>query len=101
MVIKNLVSDSADYWERTADFETIKDSSILTEIVKQTLDAILARQNNNTGLFYTWLQDKSSYLYGQGLVLKILSNEGTWVNSKPDDKYAMAAEKLALFLAEH
>jgi hypothetical protein len=96
-----LKADSLSSWVRASSFETIRDSGILTDITRQTISALLNRQNQNTGLFYTWLTDKTSYLYGQGLVLKILSMEGKWENSQPLDSCSIAAEKLALFLVNH
>ncbi|NOU16226.1 MAG: T9SS type A sorting domain-containing protein [Bacteroidales bacterium] len=101
IAFKKLKTDSAASWVRATSFETLNDSSVLPIIAKQALKAILNRQNSNTGLFCTWLADKVSYLYGQGLVLKILSSEGQWENSKPVDSCSRAAEKLALFLVKN
>lgn len=99
VIIKYLKTDSPSSWNRAISFESIKDSSVLSEIKNKALSALLGRQDRNTGLFYTWLTNKYAYLYGQGLLLKILSMEGKWENSEPADTIAMAAERLALFLA--
>ena len=93
--------DSIGSWHRSESFETLNDTSLLKTIKNEAISAILSRQDTNTGLFHTWFQDNSSYLYGHGLVLKILSIEGIWENSKPIDSIAMAAERLALFLVEN
>jgi hypothetical protein len=101
VAFRKLLCDSISSWTRANTYESLKDSSILPNIAREALKAILNRQNSNTGLFYTWHQDQSSYLYGQGLVLKILSGEGKWKNSEPIDSCARAAEKLAIFLINH
>jgi hypothetical protein len=62
------------------------------------VQAIKDRQNPN-GLLTTWMQDGSSWLYGQGLALRVLTDEGVWEGSTPANDIAVAAEKLARFLA--
>jgi hypothetical protein len=99
VAFRKLQADSVALWQRALSFETIKDSSLLTTVVDTTLNTILKRQNA-TGLFSTWLNDQTSELYGQGLVLKILATAGKWNNAKPSDLNALAAEKLALFLVK-
>ena len=44
-------SDSITSWPRAHTFEILKDSSILPVVIKQTVRAILNRQDKNTGLF--------------------------------------------------
>ncbi len=100
VVFRKLQFASVDEWQRAVSFETLKDTSTLDSIKNQTLRGILSRQAAN-GLFYTWLEDKTSFLYGHGLILKILSIEGQWNQSIPLNVYAEAAEKLALFLVSH
>jgi hypothetical protein len=100
VAFRKLQTDSIGSWKRTNTFETTRDSSILPGIISQTVESILGRQNNNTGLFATWLYDHTSELYGQALALKILALEGTWKNGKPIDSCAKAVEKLALFLVK-
>jgi hypothetical protein len=101
VAFRKLSADSVSSWTRANKFEALKDSNILPVIIKQTVNAILNRQNTNTGLFSTWLTDQSSYLYGQGLVMKILSLEGKWNNTQAVDSCAKAAEKLAMFFVNH
>jgi hypothetical protein len=97
---RNLRYDFISDWRRATSLETLEDDTIHQTIKQNAIDAILARQSS-TGLFYTWLEDRSSYLYGHGLVLKLLSLEGVWENKECDNQYAEAAEKLALFLCAH
>lgn len=100
VVFRKLQMDNAANWHRTNTFESLKDTSYLDTIKQQALQGILARQTS-TGLFYTWREDKSSWLYGHGILLKVLTIEGIWQNSSPLNASAIAAEKLALFLANH
>lgn len=70
--IHNLVGTRMADWVRgtarefinPADYVAIKDNAI---------EAIINRQQS-TGLLTTWTQDNTSWLYGQGLALKALSN---------------------------
>ncbi len=98
--VKNLKISNTRHWQRASKFETLKDTSLLDSVKNQALRGILSRQVSN-GLFYTWREDKSSWLYGHGLVLKILSLEGAWQDNVPVNNCARAAEKLALFLINH
>lgn len=95
--VRNLQVSNTATWQRAQSFEHLEGSDILDTVKNQALQGILDRQASN-GLFYTWKEDNASWLYGQGLVLKLLSLEGSWENSMPVDPSAMAAEKLALFL---
>jgi hypothetical protein len=97
---RNLQADSIAGWPRADSFEALTDTNGFGSIKRNAVDAIVSRQAP-TGLFYTWYQDSSSYLYGHGLTLKILSLEGKWENGHPADAYSTAAEKLAEFLIEH
>jgi hypothetical protein len=86
-------------WERATEQEFIDPQSTIA-IGKKAIEALINRQKS-TGLLTTWDEDGTSWLYGQGLALKALSLEGNWKQGNPDDKAAMAAEKLALFLSSH
>jgi hypothetical protein len=73
---KGLKCDRIAGWERTKVFSSLTNSSSVLEIIrKSALDTILSRQLP-VGLLCTWREDGSSWLYGQGLALKILSIEG-------------------------
>ncbi len=76
------------------------DPSELNTIRQNAASALLSRQNPN-GLLTTWIPDNSSWLYGQGLALRVLTEEGQWSNGSPVNAFAEGAEKLALFLAGH
>ena len=97
---RNLHYASISEWERATAFEELYNKEGYEKIKKDAITAILARQSER-GLFYTWKENNTANLYGQGLILKLLSNEGTWYNSQPMDSCAHAAKKLASFLAEH
>ncbi len=95
--IYKLVGTKMADWDRATTREFINPNDF--ESVKQNaIDAIINRQTS-TGLLTTWTEDMSSWLYGQGLALKALSTEGIWSLGAPSNSSAMAAEKLALFLA--
>ena len=98
--VKNLQISNIRSWQRADHFEFPGDSVLLDSVKSHALQGILNRQVSN-GLLYTWKEDRSSWLYGHGLVLKILSMEGSWQNNVPVNDCARAAEKLALFLASH
>ncbi|QQS51215.1 MAG: hypothetical protein IPM71_00380 [Bacteroidota bacterium] len=100
LVIRKLQLGNPSEWQRINYFETLIDSSILDTIKNQAIKGILARQVPN-GLFYTWKEDPTSWLYGHGMLLKLLSIEGEWENSLPINDCAKAAEKLALFFVEN
>ena len=87
-------------WERTTDLEWLSDSPTLTSIKENALQAIMVRQMPN-GLLCTWREDASSWLYGQGLALKLLSQEGKWIGSTSQNQPAEVAGKLARFLSAH
>ncbi len=95
--IFNLVGTKMSDWERATSREFINPDDFVT-IKQNAINAIINRQTS-TGLLTTWTQDNSSWLYGQGLALKALSLDGVWNQGKPVNPSAMAAEKLALFLA--
>jgi hypothetical protein len=99
---RNMVSQSVDSFNRAIAPEPLSEIAMeeLSDIRKDAISAIKNRQEN-TGLLTTWLQDGSSWLYGQGLALKALTEEGTWDSQGPVTEYALAAEKLARFLASH
>lgn len=100
VVFRKLKRDNVVNWQRASAFETLKDTSLLDTIKSQAINALLSRQTP-TGLFYTWEEDKSSWLYGHGILLKLLTIEGEWNNALPANDCAVAAEKLALFLINH
>lgn len=95
--IFNLVGTKMADWERATSKEFINPNDFKS-IKQNAIDAIINRQKS-TGLLTTWIQDNSSWLYGQGLALKALSCEGNWSLGVPSNPTAMTAEKLALFLA--
>ncbi len=99
---RNLVAVNGDSLERADYFETLDeiDSLTLDTIKTNAATAIMERQAP-TGLLYTWKEDNSSWLYGHGLALKILTEEGIWTDSMPVNDFAVAAESLAHFLAEN
>ncbi len=99
---RNLIARDADLLERTNKLEPLDsvDITILDTVKTNAATAIMERQGA-TGLLYTWKQDNSSWLYGQGLALKILTGEGTWENSLPVNNFADAAASLAHFLADN
>ncbi len=98
--VKNLKIENAAKWQRAERTEVLSGSAILDSVKNKAIRGILSRQVSN-GLFYTWKEDKSSWLYGHGLLLKILALEGIWENSVPMNDCAKASEKLALFLINH
>jgi hypothetical protein len=96
---RNLAYDHIGNWSRALDFDSINNSNDeLNEIKRIMLDTITNRQAS-TGLLTTWREDGSSWLYGQGLALKILSLEGSWKAESGDSvRCKDAATKLANFL---
>ncbi len=96
----NLMAASADEFIRADETEFLTDFDVdeLESIRLNAAQAIKGRQNPN-GLLTTWLQDGSSWLYGQGLALRALTEEGEWNGAIASNEYALAAEKLAQFLA--
>ncbi|MFN8206103.1 MAG: hypothetical protein U0T82_01655 [Bacteroidales bacterium] len=86
-------------WPRVTERELI-DPSGLSSVKENAVNALISRQKS-TGLLTTWAEDGTSWLYGQGLALKALSLEGSWVGGVPSNAAAVAAEKLALFLVNH
>jgi len=97
---RNLVADSTGGWLGTSELELLTvPSDTLIAIKQNALDFILSRQTE-TGLLTTWAEGGLSWLYGQGLALKILALEGEWDEQyNPINEYAEAAQKLARFLA--
>jgi Secretion system C-terminal sorting domain len=98
--VKNLRMENAARWQKAERTEVLTRSAMLDSVKNKAIRGILSRQVSN-GLFYTWKEDKSSWLYGHGLLLKILALEGIWQNSIPINDCARAAEKLAFFLINH
>jgi hypothetical protein len=99
---KNLIARSIGQFSRADSFESLTGipAEQLKTISENAVKAIAGRQKNS-GLLTTWIPDGSSWLYGQGLALKALCEEGQWNNGIPADAYAEAASKLAHFLASH
>ena len=100
VTFRKLMARSVDEFIRTDKAEYLTDfcTCELETIRMNAAQAITDRQNPN-GLLTTWLQDGSSWLYGQGLALRALTEEGIWDGSTPANDFAFAAEKLARFLA--
>ncbi len=100
VAFRNLMAASVNEFIRADETEQITDLSTveLENIRLNAAQAITGRQNPN-GLLTTWLQDGSSWLYGQGLALRVLTEEGAWNGVIAANDYALAAEKLARFLA--
>lgn len=98
----HFMAQSADAFVRAVESEPLTDYSAgeLENIRLNAAAAIKGRQNPN-GLLTTWLQDGSSWLYGQGLALRALTEEGIWNGTVAGNDYATAARDLAHFLAEH
>jgi len=98
----NLIAQSvsgfirADKAEKLTSFSTDE----LENIRLNAARGIQGRQNPN-GLLTTWLPDGSSWLYGQGLALRVLTEEGVWNGTVALNDFAVAAEKLAHFMATH
>lgn len=101
VVFRNFLIDSVDLWQRAITFEQAPFPSLHDSIKEKALQALLNRQDTVTGLFCSWQYDSTSWLYGHGLVLKLLSYKGIWEDGQAMDSVAVAAEKLALFLARH
>jgi len=97
--IQNLFGANMAIWNRATSREFINPLDYMT-IKENAINALMNRQKS-TGLLTTWTEDGSSWLYGQGLALKALSIEGNWSLGVPNNTAAVAAEKLALFLANH
>jgi hypothetical protein len=97
---RNLMAASVDGFIRAGEAEYLTDFSTgdLENISLNAAQAIKVRQNPN-GLITTWIQAGSSWLYGQGLALRVLTEEGEWNGSAASNDYAIAAAKLARFLA--
>jgi hypothetical protein len=99
---RNLIAGDVDLFERADYLEPLDsiDSIKLDTIKTNAVTAIMKRQAG-TGLLYTWKTDNSSWLYGHGLALKILTEEGRWENTLPANNFAVAASNLAHFLADN
>ncbi len=97
--IHNLVGTKMADWQRGTSREFINPSDFIS-IKENAIKAIINRQKS-TGLLTTWTEDNSSWLYGQGLALKALCNEGTWSQGIANNAAAIAAEKLSMFLINH
>jgi len=99
---RNLSYTSISQWERATSFEDLNNSSQeLLQIDRILLDSICSRQAP-TGLLVTWNEDQSSWLYGQGLALKILSQCADRKAVSDDSaKYKNVTTQLAYFLINH
>jgi hypothetical protein len=97
--IYNLAGTKMASWQRATSQEFINPNDFVT-VKENAIQAIMSRQKS-TGLLTTWNEDKSSWLYGQGLALKALSTEGNWSLGVPNNTAAVSAEKLAMFLINH
>jgi hypothetical protein len=99
---KNLVAQSSSSFVRADNHEPLTefDQNELDTIRMHAANAVKNRQKS-TGLVTTWLQDGSSWLYGQGMALRVLSEEGEWIDNEPVNDFAEAAEKLAHFMVNH
>jgi len=99
---RNLVAQSVDAFVRADQPEPLSDFTT-GELQAIRLNAALALKNRQSsgGLLTTWLPDGSSWLYGQGLALRVLTEEGTWNGSTATNDFALAAQNLARFLATH
>ncbi|MEZ5070755.1 MAG: hypothetical protein R2751_07260 [Bacteroidales bacterium] len=98
---RNFRADFMEEWRPAAALEPLRvESDTLEEVAANALSFLLGRQTA-TGLLTTWAEDGSSWLYGQGLALKALVLAGTWTGGEPADATALAAQKLARFLAAH
>ncbi|UCH15008.1 MAG: T9SS type A sorting domain-containing protein [Bacteroidales bacterium] len=98
---RNLIAVNADSLERAEYFESLDEIDNLTlDTIKANAAAAIMKRQASTGLLRTWKEDNSSWLYGHGLALKILTEEGIWEDSMPVNDFAVAAENLAHFLAE-
>ena len=99
--IRNFVADSIGGWERVSELEELTIQKDKLEKIKNDAAGFILSRQTSTGLLTTWQEDGSSYLYGQGMALKILTMEGEWDDSNPQNGYAEGARKLARFLAEN
>jgi hypothetical protein len=97
--VKNLVESLTKDWTKAKCREVINPEKY-EQIKINAINALIDRQAS-TGLLTTWMEDGSSWLYGQGLALKALTLEGVWNGTTPDNETAQVAEKLALFLARN
>jgi hypothetical protein len=99
---RKLIARDVDLLERADYLEPLDsiDSLRLDTIKTNAATAIMERQAAS-GLLYTWKTDNSSWLYGHGLALKILTEEGAWENTLPANYFADAATNLAHFLADN
>ena len=95
---KSLMCASVTSWPRSTALEFVAPSAARDRIRDTAISAIISRQRAS-GLLCTWVEDSSSWLYGQGLALKALTINGTWANSQPIDTCAKSARRLARFLA--
>jgi hypothetical protein len=99
---KNLIAQSIDQFSRADSFESLNTiTAIQLQMIRENAVQAIAHRQKNTGLLTTWIPDGSSWLYGQGLALEALCEEGQWNSGSPADAYAEAAAKLAHFLAAH
>jgi hypothetical protein len=95
----NLTALSVDSLSRADSLETLDEiDSYTLDTIKTNAAAAIMQRQAPTGLIYTWKTEHSSWLYGQGLALKILTEEGEWDNTVPANDYAVAATNLAHFL---
>ncbi|MCG8699850.1 MAG: T9SS type A sorting domain-containing protein [Bacteroidales bacterium] len=100
ITICNLVADSVENWTRADSLESLVVTSQLKNVAHKAIRGMLQRQDI-TGLFQTWQEDSTANLYGQGLLLKLLSSDIDWLETTLKDSMITAAGKLALFLVNN
>lgn len=98
---RNFRGDDFSSWERIEMPEILVVSQDTLDRIAENAAAFILGRQEATGLLTTWEEDHSSWLYGQGLALKALVLEGVWENNTPVNSFAVAAQKLAGFLAGH
>lgn len=91
--------DTVANWPRQISFDTAHAATVSPQVAQHAVDYLLASQAS-TGLFISWQQEPSqkAYLYDQALVLIVLTREGTWQQSRPDNDAAQAAQRLVTFM---
>lgn len=92
---------STGNFSRAASAEPLTLDILELNTIRQNAALALLNRQNSNGLLTTWIPDNSSWLYGQGLALRVLTEEGQWSDGSPVNAFADGAEKLALFLAGH
>jgi|WetSurSiteA1Bulk_404760.scaffolds.fasta_scaffold00052_13 hypothetical protein len=99
---RHLIGQTVDHFIRAQHLEQLVDFEIDDlEAVRLNAATALKNRQKSTGLLTTWIPDGSSWLYGQGLALRALTEEGEWNGPVALNDFAVAAENLAQFLASH